>query len=39
MGEDNTKTLSNVIRIGDERIQDHRKHIVRDWVVRLEGPG
>lgn len=29
MGEDSTKALSNVIRIDDERIQDHLKHIVR----------
>ena len=33
MAEDSTKgqgkTLSNVIRIDDERIQDHLKHVVR----------
>ncbi len=28
MGEDGIKGLSNVIRIDDERIQDHLKHIV-----------
>lgn len=28
MAEDNTKALSNVIRIDDERIQDHLKKIV-----------
>ena len=32
MGEDNTTALSNVIRIDDERIQDHLKHIVRGSV-------
>ena len=32
MGEDSSKVLSNVIRIDDERIQDHLKHIVRDSV-------
>ena len=32
MGEDSTKVLSNVIRIDDERIQDHLKHIVRGSV-------
>ncbi len=32
MGEDSTKALSNVIRIDDERIQDHLKHIVRGSV-------
>ena len=32
MGEDNTKVLSNVIRIDDERIQDHLQHIVRGGV-------
>ena len=32
MGEDNTKVLSNVIRIDDERIQDHLQHIVRGSV-------
>ena len=32
MREDNTKVLSNVIRIDDERIQDHLKHIVRGSV-------
>ena len=32
MEEDSTKALSNVIRIDDERIQDHLKHIVRGSV-------
>ena len=32
MGEDSTKVLSNVIRIDDERIEDHLKHIVRGSV-------
>jgi transposase-like protein len=32
MGEDSTKGLSNVIRIDDEQIQDHLKHIVRGSV-------
>jgi transposase-like protein len=32
MGEDNTKGLSNVIRIDDERIQDHLGKIVRGSV-------
>ncbi len=32
MAEDSTKGLSNVIRIDDERIQDHLKHIVRGSV-------
>jgi transposase-like protein len=32
MVEDSTKGLSNVIRIDDERIQDHLKHIVRGSV-------
>ncbi len=32
MEEDSTKPLSNVIRIDDERIQDHLKHIVRGSV-------
>ena len=32
MGEDSTKALSNVIRIDDERIEDHLKHIVRGSV-------
>ncbi len=32
MGEDNTKALSNVIRIDDERIQDHLGKIVRGSV-------
>ena len=29
MGEDSTKTLGNVIRIDDERIQDHPRSAVR----------
>jgi len=32
MEKDSTKGLSNVIRIDDERIQDHLKHIVRGSV-------
>lgn len=32
MGEDSTKGLSNIIRIDDERIQDHLKHVVRGSV-------
>ena len=32
MEEDSTKTLGNVIRIDDERIQDHLKHVVRGSV-------
>jgi putative transposase len=32
MAEDSTKALSNVIRIDDERIQDHLKHVVRGSV-------
>ncbi len=32
MEEDSTKGLSNVIRIDDERIQDHLKHVVRGSV-------
>ena len=32
MTEDSTKGLSNVIRIDDERIQDHLKHVVRGSV-------
>ena len=32
MGEDSTRPLGNVIRIDDERIQDHLKHIVRGSV-------
>ena len=32
MGEDSTKALGNVIRIDDERIQDHLKHVVRGSV-------
>ena len=32
MGEDSTKGLSNAIRIDDERIQDHPRHIVRGSV-------
>ncbi len=32
MTEDSTKGLSNVIRIDDDRIQDHLKHIVRGSV-------
>ena len=32
MDKDSTKSLSNVIRIDDERIQDHLKHIVRGSV-------
>ncbi len=32
MEKDSTKALSNVIRIDDERIQDHLKHIVRGSV-------
>lgn len=32
MKEDSTKTLGKVIRIDDERIQDHLKHMVRGWV-------
>lgn len=32
MDEDSTKTLGNVIRIDDERIQDHLKHVVRGSV-------
>ena len=32
MDKDSTKGLSNVIRIDDERIQDHLKHIVRGSV-------
>ena len=32
MTEDGTKTLGNVIRIDDERIQDHLKHVVRGSV-------
>ena len=32
MGEDSTKGLSNVIRIDDERVQDHPRHIVRGSV-------
>ena len=32
MGEDITKGLSNVIRIDDERLQDHLRHIVRGSV-------
>lgn len=32
MGEDSIKGLSNVIRIDDERIQDHFKHTVRGSV-------
>ena len=32
MQEDSTKTLGNVIRIDDERIQDHLKHVVRGSV-------
>ena len=32
MGEDSTKGLSNVIRIDDERIQDHLGKIVRGSV-------
>ena len=32
MGEDSTKGLSNVIRIDDDRIQDHLKHVVRGSV-------
>ena len=32
MGEDSTKALSNVIRIDDEGIQEHLKHIVRGSV-------
>ena len=32
MGEDNTKALSNVIRIDDERIQEHLGKIVRGSV-------
>jgi len=32
MAEDNTRTLGNVIRIDDGRIQDHLKHVVRGSV-------
>jgi hypothetical protein len=32
MTEDSTKGLSNVIRIDDDRIQDHLKHVVRGSV-------
>ena len=32
MGEDNTKSLGNVIHIDDERIQDHLSRIVRSSV-------
>ncbi len=32
MEEDSTKALGNVIRIDDERIQDHPKHVVRGGV-------
>ena len=32
MTEDSTKALGNVIRIDDERIQDHLKHVVRGSV-------
>ena len=32
MGEDSTKVLANVIRIDDERIQDHLGKIVRGSV-------
>ncbi len=32
MGEDSTRALGNVIRIDDERIQDHLQHIVRGSV-------
>ncbi len=32
MEEDSTKALGNVIRIDDERIQDHLKHVVRGSV-------
>ena len=32
MEKDSTKPLSNVIRIDDERIQDHLKHVVRGSV-------
>lgn len=32
MTGDSAKTLGNVIRIDDERIQDHLKHIVRGSV-------
>ena len=32
MGEDSTRGLSQVIRIDDERIQDHLRHIVRGSV-------
>lgn len=32
MGEDSTRPLGNVIRIDDEGIQDHLKHIVRGSV-------
>jgi hypothetical protein len=32
MAEDSTKGLSNIIRIDDERIQDHLKHVVRGSV-------
>jgi len=33
MTEDSTKALGTVIRIDDERIQDHLKHVVRGSVV------
>lgn len=32
MEKDSTKVLSNVIRIDDERIADHLRHIVRGSV-------
>ena len=32
MEKDSTKALGNVIRIDDERIQDHLKHVVRGSV-------
>ena len=39
MGEDNTKGLSNVIRIDDERIHDHLGKIVRGSVEGEEERG
>jgi hypothetical protein len=40
MAEDSTKsqgrTLSNVIRIDDERIQDRLKHVVRGSVEEMQ---
>ncbi len=39
MGEDSTRSLGKVIRIDDERIQDHLQHIVRGSVEGEEERG